>query len=634
MVTNSSPPQQTSISKHGRKSVQRYDYAAPTKAYAVQYLAATEQLNKILHMFNEEGKKETVDSLLVGPMASTWKQSLSNELGRLAQGIRNIPGNDVIDFISFFDVPRHKKVTYANMVCDYRPLKSDPYRVRLTVGGDRLDYFEDTASPAATLLETKLLLNSVVSDIDKNARFMTIDIKDFFLQTFMNDAEYMRIHEKYFMPDIRQKYKIDEKVTSNGYVYCRIKRGMYGLKQAARLAYDALKQHLAQYGYHPDIITPNIWTHETRQTKFCLCVDDFGIKYHGADDANHLIQALQAKYDITVDMKGENFCGLNIQWDYKQKYVDISMKDYVKKALAKFQHSLPSKPQYAPHKWTVPIYGQNKQFGLDPDTSPVLPSKDITEVQKVVGTFLYYARAVDNTILPALNEIATNQAKPTKNTVDKLNMLKDYLSTYPNAVIRFYASDMVLHVESDAAYLVLPKARSRMAGFFYCSNKYDKNQPIKVPLNRPIHVECKTSRRIVTSAAEAETAGVFFNSQLCVPIRHMLTILGHPQPATPIKTDNSTANSFVHDMLKQKRSKSWDMNYHWLSEQQQRGKIHVYWGKGSTMIADYHTKHHAPNYHKSIRPKYILKGFHLEKQQIQQIKELVCKGVLEQTSSR
>ena len=63
------------------------------------------------------------------------------------------------------------------MVCDYRPLKSDPNRVRLTVGGDRLDYFDDAASPAVTLLETKLLLNSVISDSTKGARFMTIDIK-------------------------------------------------------------------------------------------------------------------------------------------------------------------------------------------------------------------------------------------------------------------------------------------------------------------------------------------------------------------------------------------------------------------------------------------------------------------------
>ena len=172
--------------RSGRKRIQRYDYAAPTRAYAAQYLALTERFNQILHMFDKDGEKETLDSLLQGPMAKTWKESLSNELGRLAQGIRHISGNDVIDFISYLDIPKHKKVTYANMVCDYRPLKSDPYRVRLTVGGDRLDYFEDTASPAATLLETKLLLNSVILDSDKNARFMTIDIKAFFLQTFMN----------------------------------------------------------------------------------------------------------------------------------------------------------------------------------------------------------------------------------------------------------------------------------------------------------------------------------------------------------------------------------------------------------------------------------------------------------------
>ena len=67
---------------------------------------------------------------------------------------------------------------------------------------------------------------------------MTIDIKDFFLQTYMEDAEYMRINSKYFLTDISDKYDIHSKIAPNGYVYCRIKRGMHGLKQAARLAYD------------------------------------------------------------------------------------------------------------------------------------------------------------------------------------------------------------------------------------------------------------------------------------------------------------------------------------------------------------------------------------------------------------
>ena len=77
----------------------------------------------------------------------------------------------------------------------------------------------------------------------------------------------------------------------------------------------------------------------------------------------------------------------------------------------------------------------------------------------------------------------------------------------------------------------------------------------KLPLNGPIRVECKTLRRVVTSAAEAETAELFYNSQLTMPICHMSNICGRIQPATPIKKDNSIAASFVNYMLKQKRSK-------------------------------------------------------------------------------
>ena len=114
-----------------------------------------------------------------------WKTALSNELGRLSQGIRDIEGNDVIDFVTFDEVLKNRIVTYANMVCDIRPLKTEKFRVRLTMGGDRLQYPDDTASPAATLLETKLLLNSTISQSANGVRFMTMDIKDFFLQTIM-----------------------------------------------------------------------------------------------------------------------------------------------------------------------------------------------------------------------------------------------------------------------------------------------------------------------------------------------------------------------------------------------------------------------------------------------------------------
>ena len=91
-----------------------------------------------------------------------------------------------------------------------------------------------------------------------------------------------------------------------------------------------MKKHLKKYGYCPDTAAPNIWKRETRKTKFYLCVDDFGVQYFSESDAQQLISALKDKYEITVDKKGENFCGLKLDWNYTHRHVSISMPDYVK----------------------------------------------------------------------------------------------------------------------------------------------------------------------------------------------------------------------------------------------------------------------------------------------------------------
>lgn len=74
-----------------------------------------------------------------------------------------------------------------------------------------------------------------------------------------------------------------------------------------------------------------------------------------------------------------------------------------------------------------------------------------------MGIFLYYGRDIDNTILPALNEISASQSNPTKDTNKKITMLLDYPSTYPYVNIRYTGSDMILHVDSDDVFLVVPK---------------------------------------------------------------------------------------------------------------------------------------------------------------------------------
>ena len=152
------------------------------------------------------------------------------------------------------------------------------------MGSNILSYPDDTGLPAANLLETKVLINSTISDAKQGARFMLADITDYFLATPMTMAEYMKVEYNYIPHGIIEQYNLQDKVTTDGYVYIHIEKGMYGLKQATILAYENFKKSLKPHGYAPVIGTVGLWKHKSRSTNFFLSVDDFGIKYYSKDD--------------------------------------------------------------------------------------------------------------------------------------------------------------------------------------------------------------------------------------------------------------------------------------------------------------------------------------------------------------
>ena len=114
---------------------------------------------------------------------------------------------------------------------------------------------------------------------------------------------------------------------------------------------------------------------------------------------------------------------------------------------------------------------------------------------------MYYSRAVYTTMLPALNEISTQQSKPTAHTINKWNPFLYYVATYPNAIIWYHTSDMIQHVDTDAAYLVLPKSRSRISVHLYLLNRLPTNDMPKPKLNGPILTICQTLKNVVASSA-------------------------------------------------------------------------------------------------------------------------------------
>jgi hypothetical protein len=112
------------------------------------------------------------------------------------------------------------------------------------------------------------------------------------------------------------------------------------------------------------------------------------------------------------------------------------------------------------------VYGTKTQYVMKDETPP-LTAKQCLTIQKVMGSVLYFARAVDPTILMPLNDIATEQTKGTEKTQAATSQLLDYLATHPDATIRYHASDMILHIHSDASYLLVSHARSRLGGLFF-----------------------------------------------------------------------------------------------------------------------------------------------------------------------
>jgi hypothetical protein len=193
-----------------------------------------------------------------------WIESSCEEIGRLFQGYKLIKGTNTCIWIRKCDIPRGKRATYLRIVCAHRPEKENPFRLRWTAGGDRIEYLFDASTKTADLATAKILFNSVLSTRD--ARFMGMDVKDFFLGTPLKDFEYMRVARDIIPDAIMDLYNLWAMVEPDGYLYIRIERGMYGLPHAGRIANDALVEYLAPFGYKPCALKHQVYGNTTRMT--------------------------------------------------------------------------------------------------------------------------------------------------------------------------------------------------------------------------------------------------------------------------------------------------------------------------------------------------------------------------------
>ena len=124
-------------------------------------------------------------------------------------------------------------------------------------------------------------------------------------------------------------------------------------------------------------------------------------------------------------------------------------------------------------------------------------------------------------------------------------------------------------------------------------------------INGPIAVNAKIIKNVMSSASEAKIGALYMNAKLAVPMRTTLAELGHPQPPTPIQTDNSTANGIVNSTIRQNQSKAIDMRFYWLRDRVEQNQFLIYWAPRAINLADFFTKHQSPQRHLALQPIYV-----------------------------
>jgi hypothetical protein len=152
------------------------------------------------------------------------------------------------------------------------------------------------------------------------------------------------------------------------------------------------------------------------------------------------------------------------------------------------------------------------------------------------------------TVLMALSAIAVEQMKATAKTMGRCIQLLDYLASNSEAKVRYYGSNMVMNIHSDASYLSETKARCRACRHFFMGWVPKNREPIKI--NGAFHVNATILKFTVVSAAEAKLGALFHNCQEGIIFWQTLADMGHPQPKMLVHCDNATAAGIVNNPVK------------------------------------------------------------------------------------
>ncbi len=261
----------------------------------------------------------------------TWQTAYGKDFGGMAQGDKKTGQKGtksifVMTHAEIPDIPKDRTVTYAQVVVDFCPQKADPHQIRITAGGNLINYPGKLSMRTADLTTSKLMWNSMLST--PGSKYMCLDIRKVYLTAPMDWFEYMKMPISLFPQWIIEQYNLNKHV-HNGFINLEMQRAVWGLPQVGILANKLLRKRLLPHGYFKCPNTPGLWKHKSRPIAFTLVVDNFRVKYVRKEHVDHLRSCIKQKYELTEDWTEDLYCGIKLLWDYDLRALNISMPGYI-----------------------------------------------------------------------------------------------------------------------------------------------------------------------------------------------------------------------------------------------------------------------------------------------------------------
>eukprot|EP00804_Cyclotella_cryptica_P021313 CCRYP_001564-RA/>CCRYP_001564-RA protein AED:0.37 eAED:0.41 QI:0/0/0/1/0/0/4/0/328 len=295
--------------------------------------------------------------------------------------------------------------------------------------------------------------------------------------------------------EIIHKYYLLALFKPDIFVYIMIIRDMYGLPHVGLIAQQLLETGLNKHRYHQNKLVPGPWVHNTHPVQFTLVVDDFGV---GNEHALHLKSVFEAHYQLSTDWTGARYIGINLNSDFINRKVHLSMPGYVTKALKLFQDQKPSTLQHSPFPATPIHYGSKQQT-----PSKHQPHRPSTNTARS----LCNKSAANSSFLVNPPIQLSFSANPTQDTFAHSKQLLNYLAMQEDTVLTYHASDMILAAHSNTSYLSETKACSRAGSHFFLSSNED------IPSNNCAILNiAHIIKHVMASATKAELTALYITA--------------------------------------------------------------------------------------------------------------------------